>query len=210
MDEDTLNPEFNETDTNCRLCNLISHGIYLKINIIDSGFLKDFVNRNSYVFPDSFLLVYNTNLDSWQANYTLSGRSNIDNVNETWNFVFEFSCLTEFAQMDYDGKALKFSTLIRKITNNVNTDTKVTIFLPSADICADAKDGFILDLIYYTQDNYVDSNFDLIIDFYLIHDGIGLFKDYIWLNNPVLFINLKDNSGFEEYPKFDISPIFPK
>ena len=209
-------PEINSTiTTNCALCSTMPLILNVSHNLSKSGNLVNFLQRNGLSIPEILPMHYSSRLQSWIANYHLSGVGDDNNNSlERWRFSFDWSCTSLIAGTDLGSSYWKFSILIVRHNASIGTDfdTRLVIVFPPEQICNDNSQNFSFDFSFKvnTVTDFVSNDLNIALDEIILTDNIGLFKSKSWIKNPFLRINLTKNNSPIETQYQDIYSIFPK
>jgi hypothetical protein len=204
------------TTTSCGSCTNMPTLIYLHHNISNQGVFYNFLNRNGFEMPNPLPMRYNYNTNGWTGNFQLKGFGG-DNtiIDESWRFVFEWSCTNVIRGENLSNSSFKFSMLaVRKFTkseqNTVDYDTRLMIVFPPEELCARTKSfEFDFPFKFNTETQYVSNQYSIGVDSVLFLDKILLFFSDYWYNNPDLILRLSQSDVLYSVPRQDIRPIFP-
>lgn len=204
------------TTTSCGSCTNMPTLIYLHHNIVNQGVFANFLNRNGFEMPNPLPLRYHSTLSGWTGNFQLKGFGG-DNtaLDESWRFVFEWSCANVISGENLSNSSFKFSMLaVRKFTQNdqktVDYDTRLMIVFPPEELCSRTKSfEFDFPFKFNTDTEYVSNQFSIGVDSVLFLDKVLLFRSEYWYNNPDLIFRLSQSDVPYVVPRQNIRPIFP-
>jgi len=200
--------------TTCGSCDSIPVVLNLFHNLANESILMNYLQRNGLEFPNPLPMHYSARLQSWVANFHMTGTSddNLGNI-ESWRFSFEWSCVSSFGGDELGSSSWKFSMLaVRKNEfSGVDFDTRALIIFPPEQICLTNQNlGFDFSFKFNTATKFVSNDSDIVPNTTLLTDGIGLFKSRFWARNPNFTIRLSRSNVATNVQRQDIYPIFPR
>ena len=167
-------------------CTSLPTTIFLQHNIIQNNKLAQFMIANNQSQPAYIPLLYNAVNDGWQANSHLFGHSDTGIGLDTWNILFELRC-TSIVGVSDAGRNLWLLSTRLACKNSVDMIRRLTYIMvaivPDAS-CKDNQLNFSVD--YNTLFNKVTVNPVSVVYQNNLCDNIGLFKNPLWNNNPIL------------------------
>jgi hypothetical protein len=187
-------------------CTAIPMLINMKHNLSINNKLSQFLARTKQGMPTVVPMLYNRVNDSWQANYHFDGWSiaNPGGV-ETWNILFELNCTEEVGSIDTGQSLWSFSAQItQRESGGGQRLTKIMVVVAPTTICRTNSLNFSFN--YNTLLNSVIISPDSILYQKLIYDNIGLFKNNLWNNNPILEISISQAILSRFIPETTVSP----
>ena len=196
----------NIATTACENCATIASTLYLTTNLFNSTYMKNMFTLNNIVIPDEFKLFYSSRLNSWVSTSHYTGVDNKNlNIPIQMTINFEFSCVNELGE-DYLGdNYLKFFMMV-KVKDTVTkkeTKSRVLVLFPAKQTCYNVNsNNFDLIFSVSTKNNYVAVPFDVLVDYVVVNDDLGLFTNAFW-NDNLLFFNIAD------FTKTLIACVFP-
>jgi hypothetical protein len=199
-------------NTQCGNCSAMPQVLYLDHNLADAAVLKEFTTRNALNLPALIPLHYSYRHEAWQGTLHYTGYSDYNQTQqETWRLVFEWACIASLGSEELSSNLWKFSlSVLRKnLTNGEDYDSRLLIIFPSDSICLDNQ-TFDFGFDFNTQKVFVKTDFDMKVDVRLLYDKIGLFKSNFWRENPLLSLNISENTNTNSFEVQDIASIFPK
>ena len=173
--------------TACENCGTIASFLYLKSNLFDSTYLKSLLVLNDFTIPEEFVLYYSAKLKSWIGTVHYKG---VDNKNTNSpidiSINYEFSCINSLGGEELGSNYLKFNLMIRvkDITTKKETKTKVLVLFPAETTCYYVNSNdFDMSFSVSTIGKYVVVPFNVLVDYLIISDDLGLFTNSYWDTN---------------------------
>ena len=183
---ETITPEVGNVLA-CQ-CSSMPFKITLSTNLFTGSKLKQFLIRNNISLPRVFNMYYNTLYNAWQHNNSFRGLSGDGSTREHWNLVFSLTCTNKLAGSDIGEKIWIFSVYVNEtnLQTQADQDSHISIgFLPSG-ICTNQNNLFKVNLNVNSQTKQIVPSPTTTIYQSVFYDNIGLFKDAVWSNSPVV------------------------
>jgi hypothetical protein len=162
-------------------CTSLPYILMLKHNLDVNNKLTEFLVRSNKAIPSLVSLYYNKVNDCWQSNQHIIGFGE-DGGLDRWDILFEIQCATTNSAV---------SSLILKIQvmqqNSVRQNKRVTRFITEfvpTGLCTNNRLIFAVNFDTVLSSSTVSPSG--VVSESRLSDGIGLFKNSLWLNDPVL------------------------
>ena len=183
----TLSENATVALTACENCGTIASFLYLKSNLFNSTYLKSLLVLNDFTIPEEFVLYYSARIKSWIGTVHYKG---VDNKNTNSpidiSINFEFSCIDSLGGEYLGSNYLKFNVMVRvkDVTTKKEIKTKVLVLFPAEDTCYHVNSNdFNMNFSVSTTGKYVVVPFNVLIDYLIISDDLGLFTNSYWNTN---------------------------
>lgn len=204
-EELTISDGFVETECDCPTVQFL---LRVRHNLRrNTNFLTPFLEHSRLTLPDEFNLQYFSTSNSWQRHFHFDGLG-VNHLSEQWNILFEWSCADEIGSIDLGTSNWKLCLFFRRVSGGEDTVSRLLFIFPGDIACE--TDNFLrvdfsieVDTVLGVVAN--DSSF---VDVRTFHDGIGLFRNDFWLENP-LRITLSETGIQNPDPVKNIRPIIP-
>jgi hypothetical protein len=191
-------------------CGVISSRVDISHNLNSSKKLSLFLKRNNFVLPSVVSLYYNTLTAAWQNNTHFMGWSDDNITKESWNIIFDWSCVDSVATIPL-GSVWKLSIYIKQknLTTNEDFDTRVLLVFEPTYVCPDQSD---LDYTFSLNTELLTTTvegryYDLNVNLNICTDNANLFKSPSWLADPLLKIGIHSNEFLSNYGVVDYSNL---
>jgi len=165
---------------------------------------------NNFKIPEEFALYYSAKLESWTGTVHYKG---VDNKNTNSpvdiSINFEFSCVNSLGDEELGSSYLKFNILVR--VKDVNTKkeikTKVLVLFPAEKTCLYVNsNNFDMQFSVSTKGKYVVVPFDVLVDYLIVSDDLGLFVNPYW-NTNLFEVNISDSSKTPSLSTYPLSIV---
>ena len=195
-----------EVETECD-CETVQFLVRLRHNLIEVNFLKPFLEHSGLVMPDEFNLQYLSTSNAWQRHFHFDGLG-VNHLSEQWNILFEWTCTDRTGSVEIGTSSWHLCIFLRRESGGDVTFTRLFYVFPGDIACVTnnfLEVDFSIDIdtelgVVPIEDSFVDIR--------TFHDGIGLFRNNFWLENP-LRITLSELRIQQPDPVQDIRPIIP-
>jgi len=203
-EELTISDGFVETECDCPTVQFL---LRIRHNLTNVNFLQPFLQHSRLTMPDEFNLRYLSTSNSWQRHFHFDGLG-VNHLSEQWNILFEWSCADEIGSFDLGTSNWKLCLFFRRVSGGEDTFSRLLFIFPG-DIACITNDFLEVDFsIEVDTELGVVANDSSFVDIRTFHDGIGLFRNDFWLENP-LRITLSEVGIQNPDPTKDIRPIIP-
>lgn len=198
--------ELSNTINKCDCSNLpLIIGFYQ--NLSSNNILSKFLFRNNYVIPNTLIMRYNANNDSWQSNLHYRGQSAESGAGESWDIICELLCSDVIGGIGVGRSIWKLSVqVIRKnTTTGENFETRIMVCVIPDGICSNNSSGINFNVAYNTQLNIATIAPNAVIYQNTIFDNIGLFKNQYWSVSPTLILKITQSGAISSVQRIDLT-----
>lgn len=172
---------------NCSQCTTVPARLYCKNNLLNLNYFSNFIyNKNKEEFNSNFEITYSKYSDSWKKNYYYDEKTSNSSIK--WYVYFDLACFNNSETNYY----WKFLMMFRKIENNVSSDTKLVITIPSEFVCG-YNSEFNFNFNFDVVKKQLFTNINYFRDDFIFYDKIGLFTNDYWKKNTEFFIRITQN-----------------
>lgn len=202
---DFTSEEFDAPSETVEQCNCPEMSLITNVshNMARDNRLSQFLVRNNFTIPRIMLLRYNIPNDSWQANLHYRGVSSINSNLEDWNLIFELRCTNYLGGIELGRTIWQFSTqiFVEDAVTGESFDTRILVSLIPDSLCLNGALDFTID--YNTELDFVSVSPNSVIYNNILYDGIRLFKNRSWMQNPILTFNVSQSGVDALTPRYD-------
>ena len=196
--------------TDCANCGSVASFLYLRSNLFESTYLKNMLTLNNFKIPEEFALYYSARLKSWVGTVHYKG---VDNKNTNSpvdiSINFEFSCVNSLGDEELGSNYLKFNVMIRvkDINTKKENKTKVLVLFPAEKTCYYVNSNdFDMNFSVSTKGKYVVVPFDVLVDYLIVSDDLGLFVNSYW-NTNLFEVSISDSNKVPPLSRYPFSIV---